>query len=211
MFHLRHRRTRAAARAARRSRLRGSLTLSQAGAPCSYKLDSTNTTAAAAGFIGSYGFTAAPGCSATAVSYSSWITVTTASAPDGSSGTVNFTVAANAAGGTRTGYIQLPGASYTIVQTAALCAYSLHSYGRAFSAAGDTGSVLGSPSAGGCTPSVGTTQPSIVTIGPLQGPVLDIFTLPYTVWPFTSSVTPVIRYATITFGGQLFTVKQRSW
>jgi hypothetical protein len=185
--------------------------VSQAGAPCSYTLSSTNTTAAASGFSGSYGFTAAPGCSATAVSYSSWITVTTSGKLDGSSGTVNFTVADNAAGGTRTGYIQLPGASYTIVQTGALCAYSLHSYGQAFSAAGGTGSLLGSPSAGGCTPSVGTTQPSIVTVGPLEGPLLDIFTLPYTVWPFTSSVTPAVRYATITFGGQLFTVKQRSW
>jgi hypothetical protein len=144
------------------------------------------------------------------VSYSSWIAVTTSSAPDGSSGTVNYTVAANVAGGSRTGYIQLPGQSFTIVQTGAPCAYSFNSYGQAFSTAGGPGSVLGSPSAGGCVPTVGTTQPTIVTLGALQGPVLDIFTLPYTVSPFTS-VTPAIRYATITFGGQFFTVKQRSW
>ncbi len=184
--------------------------LSQAGAPCSYALNSANTTMTATGGGGSYGFTAAPGCSASAVSYSSWITVSTASAPDGSSGTVNYTVAGNTAGGSRTGYIQLPGASFTVVQTPALCAYSLNAYGQAFATVGGSGSVLGSPSAGGCVPSVGTTQPSIVSIGSLQGPVLDIFTLPYAVSPFTS-VTPAIRYATITFGGQLFTVKQRSW
>jgi len=53
--------------------------------------------------------------------------------------------------------------------------------------------------------------PSIVTLGGLSGPVLNIFTQVYTVTPFTGSLTPVTRKARITFGGQIFTVKQSSW
>jgi hypothetical protein len=59
-------------------------------------------------------------------------------------------------------------------------------------------------------PVVGTTQPTIVTLGALSGPALNIFTQLYTVARF-DSLNPAVRIATITFGGQFFTVKQRSW
>lgn len=186
-------------------------TVTQGAAPCNYVLSSSNTTLAAAGASSSFTFTtAAAGCSATALSYSSWLTTSTTSSPDGTSGTVNFTAVANAAGSTRTGTIQLGGQTFTVFQTGAACAYSLNAYGVLLGMAGGGGSVLGSESAIGCTPAVGTDQPSIVTLGTLTGPVSNIFTLPYTVTNFNST-NAIVRRMTITFGGQVFTVKQTSW
>jgi hypothetical protein len=99
---------------------------------------------------------------------------------------------------------------FTVSESGAACAYSLASYGAAFGQLGGNGDILGSPSANGCTPSVGTTLPSIVTLGTLSGPTLNIFTQPYTVNVF-NSLTNAIRRATITFGGQTYTIKQTSW
>ena len=61
----------------------------------------------------------------------------------------------------------------------------------------------------GCTPSVGADQ-HFISLGTLTGPVLNIDTLPYTVMSFNSTVTAV-RLGHITFGGQVFTIKQTSW
>jgi hypothetical protein len=97
-----------------------------------------------------------------------------------------------------------------VQQSGSACAYSLNSYGLVLGQVGGLGSVIGSPNALGCTPSVGTTQPGIVTLGTLGGPVGNIFTLPFTVISYNSTVTGV-RSMVITFGGQLFTIKQTSW
>jgi hypothetical protein len=75
---------------------------------------------------------------------------------------------------------------------------------------GGDGSILGSLSALGCRPAVGTDRPSYVHLGSLDGPNLNIFTLPYSVESFISAVTTV-RRMTIGFGGQVYTIKQTSW
>jgi hypothetical protein len=112
---------------------------------------------------------------------------------------------------TRVGTIQIGDQTFTVNQSGAACAFSLNAYGAVFSRSGALSeSVLGSQSAVGCSPSIGTDQPSIVTLGTLEGPVSNIFTLPYMVTLFPSTTTAV-RLATITFGGQIFTVKQTSW
>jgi len=60
-------------------------------------------------------------------------------------------------------------------------------------------------------PAVGTTQPSFITLDALSGPVANIFSLPYAVSPFTTSLTAAVRLGTVTFGGQILTIKQLSW
>ena len=186
--------------------------VTQAAAPCSYTLSATSSPALApGGATSSFTFTTtAAGCSATAVSYSSWLTATTASAPDGTSGTVNFTAALNPAGSTRTGTIQLAGQLYTVSQLGGTCAYSLSVYGVSFGKAGGPGTVRASQSAVGCTPVYGTDQPSIVELGTLAGPDSNIYTLPYDVAAYNATMR-AIRRMTITFGGQVYTVKQTSW
>jgi hypothetical protein len=188
-----------------------SYTVAQAAAPCLYTLSSTTTTVAADGASSSFTFsTSATGCSASAQSFSGWLSVTTSSSSDGTSGTVNFTATPNPAGSTRTGTIQFAGNRFTVSQIGAACSYSLNAYGALFARAGGSGSVAGSQSALGCSPTYGTDQPTIVTLGALSGPVLNIFTLPYVVNPFTSVMTTV-RLMTISFGGQIYVVKQTSW
>jgi hypothetical protein len=186
-------------------------TVTEAAGPCTYILNSTNTTLASAGANGSFTFsTATSGCATAAVSYASWLTATTSSSPDGTSGTVSFAALVNPFGATRTGNIQFAGQTYTVKQSGSACAYNLNSYGMAVGQAGGLGSVIGSPNAQGCTPTVGTTQPGIVTLGTLGGPVGNIFTLPFTVISYSSTVTGA-RTMVITFGGQSFTIKQTSW
>lgn len=193
-----------------------SFIVTQAAAPCNYVLSSNSTTVASDGASSSFTFsTAANGCTSTALSYSNWITATTTSTPDGVSGTVNFTVAPNTAGTIRVGTIQLAGQSFSITQTAAACSFSLNAYGLLYDNAGvviaGAGSpLLGSASALGCSPTVGVDQPSIVTLGPLTGPVSNIWTQPFTVLPF-SSVVANVRRANLSFGGQVLVIKQRSW
>jgi len=110
----------------------------------------------------------------------------------------------------RQGIIQLGDQSFTITENAAACAYSLNAYGRVFDHLGGSDQVLGSPNALGCTPITGTDQPSFITLGTLTGPVSNIFTQPFSVAPFTSQV-PALRFGNITFGGQIFAIKQTSW
>ena len=187
-------------------------TVTQAGTPCDYLLSRSNLTVATGGASDSFTFsTAATGCSAVAVSYSSWITVATASSADGSTGTVNFTAAANPAGSTRVGTIQFGAQAFTVTQLGAACAYSLAAYGLVLSKAGGTGTVLGSPSAVGCgTPPTSTDTTGIISLGTLTGPVLNIYRQPFSVSLFNATMTG-IRRAMITFGGQVYTVKQTSW
>jgi hypothetical protein len=185
--------------------------VNEAAGPCSYILSSTIATLAAGGGSGSFNFsTGTAGCSATAQSFASWLTATTANSAGGTSGTVNFTAAANPSGITRTGTIQFAGQTYTVTETGAACAYSLNAYGLAMNHAGGSSDVYGSPSGQGCTPAVGTNQPTIVTLGSLTGPTGNIFTLPFVVMNYNSTVTG-IRTMVISFGGQLFTIKQTSW
>ena len=184
-------------------------TISQAGAPCAYDLDQSSITVASTGATGSFGFASAGGgCSpSTAVSYAGWISVTTSGT---SSGTAGYTVQPNPSSTIRRGNIQFGNANFAVTQSGGACGYSLNAYGAVFGSLGGSSNVLGSPNAIGCTPVVGTDQPSFIFLGSLAGPVTNIFTLPFTVSPF-GSLTPAIRRAKITFGGQVVFLKQTSW
>ncbi len=187
-------------------------TVTEAGAPCSFSLAQPGVNVGADGTATNQtlSFTAATAaCTVTPVSYSSWIHVIGSSLA-GTSGTLTYSVDANASGSLRTGSIQVGDRLFAVSQTGAACAFSLSGYGAVFGQSGGSASFLGSPSAIGCTPVTGVTQPTIVTLGPLTGPVLDIFTQPYSVNVF-NSVTNAVRIGAITFGGQVFTVKQTSW
>jgi hypothetical protein len=190
-------------------------TVNQAGAPCSYTITGPTTSPLLSngGATGeSFGFSAAfTGCSPTAVSYSSWITIDPATSFSGTTGTVVYSVSPNPYATQRTGTILVGNASFTVVQSGANCAYSLNAYGKVFQIAGGSDVVLGTPTAVGCTPDVGTNQPSFIFLDPLTGPELNIFTLPYTVAPFPVSLTTGIRFGTITFGGQSVAIKQFPW
>jgi hypothetical protein len=195
----------------------GSLTIAgvdfvvnQAAAPCAYTLTPNTIAVSADGASDSFAVTTGTGgCAPEAVSYASWAHVSTLFG--GMAGTVSYTVDPNPSALTRIGIVQVGNQNFTITQLGAACAYSLNAYGAYFGSSGGNSSFIGSPSGIGCTPVVGVDLPSIVTLGPLGGPVSNIFTQPYEVSPFVGQLTPVIRRARISFGGTIFLVKQSSW
>jgi hypothetical protein len=189
-------------------------TVTQAGAPCSYAITgpATSGSLTADGVTGqTFAFTSSfPGCTPTAVSYASWVTVTDLSF-GGTSGTVTYSAAPNPFGIARTGTVQVGNATYTVLQSGSVCSFGLNYWGKVFQSGGGSSAVLGSANAVGCTPVYGTDQPSFIILEPLTGPVFDVFRLPYSVEPFPVSLTTGVRFGTITFGGQLVFIKQYSW
>ncbi len=186
-------------------------TVTQAAASCAYTLSGSGVTVSSGGGSDSFTFsTTTSGCSPNVQSYASWLHVT--SSLVGTSGSVSWTADLNPSGLTRSGTIQVGTQTFVVTQLGSACAFSLNNYGKWFTYLGGTNNeILGSPSGLGCTPVVGVDLPSIVTLGLLSGPVSNIFTQQYDVLQFTGMLTPVVRRARITFGGQIFIVKQSSW
>jgi len=139
-------------------------------------------------------------------SFAGWVTVSGGSF-SGTSGSVTFNVAVNAAGLTRTGLIQVNDQVYTIRQTGASCSYTLNSTGALFGTAGGPGSFTAGQNVIGCTPIV-VPNPEI-TLTPYTQ-LGNVFTQNYAVASYVS-ITPWVRKLYIDFGGQIYTVKQSSW
>ncbi len=107
-------------------------TVTQAAASCSYSLGAPNTTIAYTAVNNeSLSFsTTFSGCSPSAMSYASWLTVSTSFT--GSSGTVTYSVTMNSSAATRVGTIQIGDQTFTVNQSGAACAFSLNAYGAVF-------------------------------------------------------------------------------
>jgi hypothetical protein len=181
-------------------------TVTQAGVPCSYTLDSTSSEVGPDGATGTFTYSAQSGCSDKAVSFSNWISVST-----GPPGVVSFTVGPNPLISARSGTILVGDKIFTVKQTAAACSFSLNAYGAIFDSEGGSGSVLASASQLGCSPAVGASPELIPYLGPLsQDEISKIWTQPYEV-PSYESFNLWIRVLQISISGEIFTVKQTSW
>jgi Viral BACON domain/Putative binding domain, N-terminal len=91
------------------------VTISQ-NAACTYSISPSNDTLDKAGGAGQpVSVTTQSGCTWTAVSNASWITITSGSSGTGN-GTVNFTVAANTTGSDRTGTLTIAGRPFTVTE-----------------------------------------------------------------------------------------------
>jgi len=185
-------------------------TVTQVAAACSFTLDTTGAPAGEGGVSGlTFGFhTGVSGCAApTPTSYAGWLSVDSSSF-DGTNGLVQYSVLTNASGGPRSGTIQVGGKSFLVTQAGSACSYTMNAYGSAFGQPGGNGTVLAAGSAGcSTTPPAGSSEPYI-DVGTVSSPPL--FSIPFTVQPYIS-LNPSIRIGTVTFGGQVHTVKQTSW
>jgi len=85
------------------------------GGTCSYNISPTSSSQPAGGGTGSVSVTATAGCSWTAVSNATFITITSGSSGTGN-GTVNFTVSANTGTSSRTGTLTIAGLTHTVTQ-----------------------------------------------------------------------------------------------
>ena len=189
----------AAARSATLAIAGQTFTVTQDALACSFALGSTSSIVAAGGRTGSVTVTSPSGCSWTAASPVSWITVSPANG--NGTGTVSFTVAANPAAAARTATLTIANQSYAITQDAATCTYSLG------------GTLLRVGSAGGgaavsltCLSDCGWTATSAatwVTVSPARGTGPASVTVTVAANDSTSA-----RTGTLTLAGTVVTVTQ---
>jgi Zn-dependent metalloprotease len=85
------------------------------GGTCTFSINPTSASYAAAGGTGSVTVTAGAGCAWTAVSNATFITITSGSSGSGN-GTVNYSVAANGGTGSRNGTMTIAGQTFTVTQ-----------------------------------------------------------------------------------------------
>jgi Zn-dependent metalloprotease len=85
------------------------------GGTCTYSINPTSASYAAAGGSGSVSVTAGAGCAWTAVSNASFITITAGSSGSGN-GTVSYSVASNGSTSSRTGTMTIAGQTFTVTQ-----------------------------------------------------------------------------------------------
>jgi hypothetical protein len=96
--------------------------LRAAGSSCTYSISPTSASVGASGGGGTVSVTTQAGCSWTASSNASWITITSGASGSGN-GTVAYSVAANT-GAARTGTLTIAGQTFTVNQAAAGVSYS---------------------------------------------------------------------------------------
>ena len=92
--------------------------------PCAPSISPASQSIVAAGGPGSSSVTVGAGCAWTAKSNATWVTITAGASGTGPA-TVSFTVAANTATSTRTGTLTIAGATFTVTQGAADCAFTV--------------------------------------------------------------------------------------
>lgn len=85
------------------------------GGTCTFSINPTSASYAAAGGSGSVAVTAGAGCNWTAVSNATFITITSGSSGSGN-GTVNYSVAANGGTSSRNGTMTIAGQTFTVTQ-----------------------------------------------------------------------------------------------
>jgi hypothetical protein len=91
-------------------------TVNQAGAACTYSIDPTSGSLAAAGGPGQFRVTTQTGCAWTATTSADWITVTS---PSGTgTGDVTYTTQTNTTGAARSATIVVGGQTYTVNEAA---------------------------------------------------------------------------------------------
>jgi len=177
-------------------------TINQSGATtCSYAIAPASASAPAGGTTGSVTVTAPTGCTWTAASTASWITITSGASGSGN-GTVSYSVAANSSANPLTGTLTIAGQTFTVTQAGATCSYAIAPTSASAPAGGTTGSVtVTAPT--GCTWTAASNASWITITSSASGSGNG--TVNYTVAANSSAGS---RAGTLTIAGQTFTVTQ---
>ncbi len=128
---------------------------------CSYNLSSTAQSFTSSGGEGSVNVSANSGCSWSASSNDSWISITSGSSGTGSS-TVSYTASENTSTSSRTGTMTIAGHTFTVTQDGTACTYSISPTSRSFDTSGGKGSVTVSASNSTCTWAASTNESWII-------------------------------------------------
>jgi hypothetical protein len=102
------------------------ITVTQASGSCTYAVSPTNVSVPSTGSNNSISVITGSGCAWTAASAASWIAITSAASMSGL-GSVDYSVAANPTGGSRTGTLTVAGQTVTITQAGSApgCTYTV--------------------------------------------------------------------------------------
>jgi hypothetical protein len=178
------------------------LTITQADVTCRYTIaPDAQSIAASGGAGGPVTVSTSVGCSWTAVSNASWITVTAGQAGSGT-GAVSFTVAANAGAG-RTGTLSIAGQTLTVTQAgAAGCSYSVTPTAQTIGPSGGVAPAIGVATAAACPWTAASDAPWITLLSGTAG--TGNGTVTYEV----AANTGAARTATLVVAGQAVTVSQ---
>lgn len=154
----------------------------------------------AAGGTGSSTVTTGAGCAWTAASNAAWITLTSGATGSGSGG-ADFSVAANPSTTDRTGTVAIAGATFTVTQSGAACAYSVSPLSVTVTAGAST-SAVSVTTQDGCVWST-SGAPSWITLGP-GGSGSGSATITVAV-----NTSKTARTAALTIAGSVVTVTQK--
>jgi hypothetical protein len=166
---------------------------------CTYAIQPTGQTIAAAGGPGTVTVTAGPTCGWSATSNVGWISITSGSSGTGT-GSVAFSVAANN-GGSRTGTLSIAGHPFTLTQSGVSCNYAINPSSDAQPAAGGTSTVSVMTNASCAWTSASNASWITIPSGAPQ-------TGPGSVTLSIAANTGAARTGTATIAGQTFTVSQ---
>lgn len=177
------------------------LTVTQAGMPCTYTISPTQASVAAAASTGTITVSAVAGCSWSASSLASWITITSGGSGSGN-GIVTYSVTANPGITSRSATITVAGQSFTVTQAGVPCTYTLQPTGASVPAVSTTGTVSVSALAG-CAWTASSPVSWVTLTGGQSGSGAG--TVSYSV---AANLTTSPRTGTLTIAGQPFTITQ---
>ena len=182
-------------------------TITQAGVNqiCSYTLSNNIYTATSIAYTNiSVSVTANAGCTWTASSNTSWLSVTSGSSGSGN-GTVYFNISENTSSYSRTGTITIAGNTYTLTQSGATqtCSYSLSTYSNTATAGAYSNVIVSVTANAGCAWSASSNVNWLTITSGSSGSGNG--TVYFNIAENTSSTS---RTGTITIAGNTYTVIQ---
>ncbi len=188
----------------------GHVRIIQAASPCRFEIAPRSQVLAATGGSGSVTVTALSGCSWTATSQASWLSLTQPLSGSGS-GTLAFTVAPNS-GAERSAAVSVADQTFAVTQARAgtapgpapspTCVYTLSPTNQSVPALGGVGISVGVSAGGGCSWAA-TSNASWLTVGSGANGTGN-GTVTFTVAANSGSA----RTGTLTIAGKAFTVSQ---
>jgi hypothetical protein len=176
-------------------------TVNQEGVACTYTISPTNRAYNGNATSGTVTVTAPVGCDWTVVNTNAWVTIQAGSNGSGS-GSVDFSVAASQTAFNRTGVVVIATRSFTLIQTGAVCSYSLNLSNRTHGAGAENGTVDVSAFTG-CAWTISNSNTWITITSGTNG--TGSATVAYAV---ASNGTAVARSGSMTIAGRAFTVNQ---
>lgn len=176
-------------------------TVTQSGQACTFAIAPVSASVPASATSGTVSVDTLTGCSWSASSAASWLTITSGASGSGD-GTVNFSVAGNTSLSPRTGTITVGGETFTVTQAGVVCSAAIAPTGASVAAGGAQGSVTVTMPAG-CTWTASSGAVWLTVDSGASGSGNG--TVGYTVAPNTSTSA---RSANLVIEGETFTVSQ---